>query len=141
MNSVETNEVLNILTVLHSRSLATYLMYAKPWYNGNDDAQETLELIAEQHRNTADRLATLILENGGDVASGEYPMQFTSLHDLGIDYLLKLIIRHQSELVGQIEHCVEQLSTAPMAKEIAEEILGEAKGHLEALEDLATAGA
>jgi len=141
MNAVDTNDVLNLLSVIHSRSLPTYLTYATPWADGREEIKEALDGIAADHLNTVDRLAELIIENGANVAPGEYPMAYTSLHDLDIAYILKLVIDGQKRIVGQIDGCIDKLATAPLAKELAEEALGEAKGHLQILEELASAEA
>ncbi len=79
MNSVSTNDVLNRIVVLHSRSLPVYLTYAPPWQMvGMAEAMTVIKQIAEDNQRTVDRLAAIILENGGTVDHGEFPMSFTS---------------------------------------------------------------
>jgi hypothetical protein len=64
-------------------------------------------------------------------------MSFTSLHDLSADYLLKLTIERQKKVISAIEKLADMLSSAPYAQAAAREALGEAKGHLENLEEAA----
>lgn len=137
MNSADTNEVLNFLCVIHNRSLPSYLRYAVPWNAHQNNGKDSLDLIVADHDRTVDRVSEWIIENRGDVSPGEFPMTFTSLHDLSFDYLLDKMIGEQTKMISQIESCVARLMTAPMAKELAEEALGAAIGHLQTLEELA----
>jgi len=137
MPSSNTIDALNRLYAMFNRSLATYLSYAPPWMNASGkEAAETLGHIVDDHKATVDRLGKTILDLGGDVDPGKFPMTFTGLHDLTIDYLIGLLIDHQKIDIAGIEECVDHLNLAPMAKAIAEETLGAAKGHLDSLEEL-----
>lgn len=132
-----TNEVLNRLLFLHSRSLPIYLTYAAPYWHGGDEvSKETLEAIAANQRYMADRVGEMIVEHNGVTEFGEFPMVFTGYHDLGFGFLLNQLIARQKREIAAIEWCVEQLRLAPLAKALAEEALGAAKGHLESLEEL-----
>ena len=138
MNAETTNEILNEVLRLHSRSLANYLGDASPWFRGgHDKATQTLAQIVDDQRETVERLGEMILANGGVVYSGEFPMTFTSLHDLSFDYLLGKLIEAQRQLVVRLEGCVDRLRLVPLAKATVEEALGMAKGHLQSLEELA----
>ncbi len=133
--TLTTNEILNKLVVLHTRSLPMYLSYAKPWHlREHQQAMETLENIVHLQKDMADRLAQMVMENNISPDYGEFPMAFTSLHDLSVEYLLKLCIERQRKEIAVYTKCVEMLATAPYAQAVAQEALGEAKGHLEALE-------
>jgi hypothetical protein len=66
-------------------------------------------------------------------------MAFTSLHDLSLDYLLKLMIERQQKFIVVSERLADQLDTAPYAQAAAREAVGEAKGHLENLQELQAA--
>jgi hypothetical protein len=100
---------------------------------------ETLQNIVHLQQDMSDRLATLILENGGQIDYGEFPMHFTGLHDLSVEYVLKQCIERENKEITMIEKCVTLLAMAPYAQAVAQEALGEAKGHLEALEATAQA--
>lgn len=134
--SVETNAVLNRLSVIHSRSLAMYLSYAAPWSAESNGAADTLKAIVADQKRIADRVGEMIVESNGDVDPGAFPMRFTSLHDLSFRFLLDKLIEHQKRDIVAIEQCTAQLTTAPLAKAVAQDALGAAKAHLESLKEL-----
>ncbi len=130
MSPPSTTEILNRLLVLHMRSLPMYLSYAPPYEFAR------LDQIVEDHKRTVDRLGTLILDSGGTIDYGEFPMSFTSLHDLSLSYLIKLLIERQQKQIVVCEKLADQLGMAPYAQAAAREVVGEAKGHLENLQEL-----
>ena len=137
MSPPSTTEILNRLLVLHMRSLQMYLGYAPPYELArHEKAKAVLDQIVEDHKRTVDRLGTLILESGGTIDYGEFPMSFTSLHDLSLSYLIKLMIERQQKQIVVCEKLANQLSMAPYAQAAAREVVGEAKGHLENLQEL-----
>jgi hypothetical protein len=138
MSSLDTNAVLNRLLVLHHRSLPAYLGYAIPWlHRDNGAALEALQAIAADHRALVDRLGELILNGNGVVAYGQFPLRYSALHDLSLDYLVQRLIEFERQLIGQISECADQLRMTPAAQAVALEALGEAKAHLQSLEELA----
>jgi hypothetical protein len=137
MSPPSTTDILNRLLVLHERSLPMYLSYAPPAdLAKHEKARAVLSQIVEDQRRTIDRLATLVMDGGGTVDYGEFPMSFTSLHDLSLAYLLKLLVDRQQKLVAVSERLADQLNLAPYAQAAAREAVGEAKGHLENLQEL-----
>jgi hypothetical protein len=137
MSPPSTTEILNRLLVLHVRSLPMYLSYAPPYeLDRHEHAKEVLHQIVEDQKRTIDRLGTLILDSGGTVDYGEFPMSFTSLHDLSLAYLLKLLIERQQKFIAASAKLADMLSMAPYAQAAAREAVGETKGHLENLQEL-----
>jgi hypothetical protein len=137
MSPPSTTEILNRLLVLHVRSLPMYLSYAPPYQLGrHPQAKAVLDQIVDDQKRTIDRLGTLILDSGGTVDYGEFPMSFTSLHDLSLPYLLKLLVERQQKFVTACERLADALSMAPYAQAAAREAVGEAKGHLDNLLEL-----
>jgi hypothetical protein len=138
MNLVDTNAVVNRLLVLHHRSLPMYLGYAAPWMQrGREAAKETLQQIVAAHRQMVDRLGEMILEHGGTIEFGRFPFAYASLHDLSLDYLWSKLVTFQERAVAELQASVEELRLAPLAQALAQEALGEAKGHLESLREVA----
>jgi hypothetical protein len=136
--TIDTIDVLNRLLVIHNRSLPMYLSFAHPRFaRGNTAASDTLAMIVEDQDRTIDRIGEMIVEVGADVAAGEFPMVFTAYNDISFDFLLPKIIEHQQQDIDAIAECAEQLEADPIAKAVAEEALGAAKGHLENLQELA----
>lgn len=137
MSTPSTIDLLNRLLVLHARSLPMYLSYAQPdRLDSRPEAKAVFKQIVADHQRTVDRLSLLILDSNGLTSPGEWPMAFTGLHDLSVDYLLKLLVERQQRFVPACERLAEQLRMAPYAQAVAREIVGEAKGHLENLEEL-----
>jgi hypothetical protein len=142
MNSAHPIDVLNRLYALHNMSLAMYLRFATPWVrdpaalNGQADSLDVLRRIAQDQTALRDRCGELILESDGVVRRGTFPLSFTSLHDLSFDFLLGKLIVDQKRLIGEFERCSAQLEYEPLAKALAEESIGFARGHLDMLEDL-----
>ena len=137
MSETTTNHLLNRLVAMHNCSLPAYLTYAAPaWHRGDEAAKDTLRSVAADQRDTSERLASMVTENDGVVDNGEFPIYYTGYHDLSFDFLLGEIIKEQKEDLVQIEAVVAQLGLVPLAKALAEETLGAAKGHLESLEEL-----
>jgi hypothetical protein len=98
---------------------------------------EALQFIIEDQERTVDRLNELILAGSGSVKYGEFPMAFTGLHDLSLAYLLGQMIERQKVMVQQIATICERLANEPMAQAVAQEILGQAKAHLESMQEAA----
>ena len=137
MSEPSTYDVLNRLLVLHSRSLASYLNYAKPWaLQAHPKTLAVLEQMVQDEQQIVDRLAALIMEVG-PVDPGEYPIIFTGWHDLSVEWLVNKLIERQRKMILIIEKLVGQLSMAPYAQAITKETLGQAKGHLENLQEVA----
>ena len=137
MTPPSTTDILNRLLVLHMRSLPMYLSYAPPdQIYSHDKARSVIGQIVEDHKRTVDRLGTLILDSSGTLDYGEFPMSFTALHDLSLKYLVKLLVERQQKLVIACERLASQLNMAPYAQATAREIVGEAKGHLENVQEL-----
>src|SRR5262245_28552489 len=137
MSPPSTTEILNRLLVLHVRSLPMYLSYAPPYQLGRQpQAKAVLDHIVEDQKRTIDRLGTLILDAGGTLDYGEFPMSFTSLHDLSLAYLLQLLIERQKKFIAACEKLADMLGMAPYAQAAAREAVGEAKGHLDNLREL-----
>lgn len=133
-----TSDLLNRLLVLHERSLPMYLSYAQPeGLLANSKAWAVVTQMVEDQKRTVDRIATLILDGGGLVDRGKFPMDFTGYNDLSVEFLVKKCIERQERTIGAIERIAELLARAPYAQAAAREALGEAKGHLENLHEVA----
>ena len=134
----DSNESLNRLLALHSRSLPSYLASARPFSRPGIDqrASEVLQIIIDDHRRLVDQVAGLIREQDGSVSLGEFPMEFTDLHDLSLDYLVGVLIQKQQATISQIEQIAQELAGNSRGKALAQEALGAAKGHLVSLREL-----
>ena len=137
LKSIQTCASLNRLSVAHNRSLPVYLQYAPPWINRNaEDVKLVLEQIVSDQEATVDRVSTMIQDAGEDVDPGEFPIEFTSLHDLSLDYLLSRMVEGQREIVSVCEQAVSELAADALAQAVAQEAVGTAKAHLDSLLEL-----
>jgi hypothetical protein len=137
MASPNTIDALNQLLRLHSRSLPSYLLSAQPFRTQTESrTADVLRQIAEDHQLMATKIGTEVLREGGTPDVGEYPMDFTFMHDLSIDYLIREVTRRLEVDIETIGQFVRQLQHAPAARAIAEEALGAAEGQLENILDL-----
>jgi hypothetical protein len=133
--------LLNRLMAIQSRSLPQYLRYSRPHVPpGRGEVLETLEAVAADQDVMTDRISRMVIDADALPQTGEFPMEFTDLHDLHIDYLVNAAVRYQEEDLAEIQKHVDRLQAAPAAKSLAEECLGLAKGHLDTLRDLAAGG-
>jgi hypothetical protein len=128
---------LNRLLAIHCKSFPQYLRWSRPHVPpGRGEELEAIEAIAMDQDVMADRISRMIVDSDALPRSGEFPMEFTDLHDLDIDYLLRLAVKYQEQDVAAIQQLAERLQTAPAAKALAEEALGMSKGHLDTLREV-----
>lgn len=133
-------QVLNDLLIILDRSLAMYVSQATPWVGPADErARQTLENLVTDQKFYVDRIGDILVKHRYVYDLGEFPMTYTDLHDLALDYLLKEITRYHRRDIQAIERCVQKLAGAGEAETLAQEVLGNAKGHLEVLESLGPA--
>jgi hypothetical protein len=128
---------LNRLLAIHCRSFVQYLRWSRPHVPpGHDEELETLAAIAADQDAMAERISRAVVDAGALPRTGEFPMEFTDLHDLDIEFLVAAAVRYQEFDVTALQQIVENLPSAPAARAIAEEALGMAKGHLDSLREL-----
>jgi hypothetical protein len=133
---------LNRLLAIHCKSFAQYLRWARPHVPaGRGEELEAVEAIALDQDVMAERISRMIVDGDALPRTGEFPMEFTDLHDLNIDYLIRAAVRYQEQDVAAIEQLVDRLHMAPSARAIAEEALGMGKGHLDTLRELTRSSA
>lgn len=133
MPSFDRNAVLNRVLRIHASSLPMYLASAKPYTPpGHGAAAQALAAIIADHRRTIGLITEELLASGGEIEGAEFPMEFTDLHDLALDYLLRPLIEHQRQDLASMEAC----ATASGGDPLVQEALGAAKAHLETLEEV-----
>lgn len=136
MASPQTIDVLNRLLVIEYRSFPMYLADASPWVGPGDEAAQTaLNNIVTDQRAMSQRIADMILDLGGQIDMGCFPMDFTDMQLLSLEFLLHKLAELQRRDVAAIEQCVAALRE-PAPRALAEECLGAERAHLEALEAL-----
>ena len=140
--TVETVRILNQLLAIHGGSLPNYLASAPPHRQfGDEKAWEALQNIIEDQRVMIDRLADYVEELGGTPNHGEFPMDFTGMHDLSMAHILQNVLERQRCEIEWIEHLSSKIESDEVAKALAQEALGAAKAHVQSLEECMAAGA
>ncbi|MGY8767659.1 MAG: hypothetical protein ACKVH8_04375 [Pirellulales bacterium] len=130
---------LSRLAALHYHSLPMYLRYTRPWTRpGTEGKLDVLRHMITDHQFAVEKIAHVLEETDATIGLGEFPMEYTDLHDLSIAYLFGVLIESQNKLIAEIQSGISQLENDTIAKEVAQECLGMAKGHVENLEEAAS---
>jgi hypothetical protein len=131
------NLALNEILVILHRSLPVYLSHAAPWVaHGNEEAHRVLARLVAEKEDHVHRLTELLDSRRHTIDRGEFPMDFTSLHDVSLDFLIKQLIGEQRQSVARIESCERRLAGDREGRSLAAEVLGAAQRHLRWLETL-----
>lgn len=128
---------LNRLLAILCRSFPQYLQWSRPYVPPNRrDVVDALEAMVDDQDAIADRIISMLADADFLPRTGEFPMEFTDMHDLSIDFLISAALDYQEQDVAAMSDLVDQLRTTPAAKAVAEEALGMARGHLDTLVEL-----
>ena len=140
MFDVDTSATVSLLNRLFGtiyRSLPVYLAEAHPWSTPTGQkAEELLARMAADHRMLAVRIAEAIRWQGGLVEFGEFPLEFTSLNDITVDFLLRKVYERILHQIRFLQRCVEDLSDSPSFQPLAEAALRLTLEHRAAIEEM-----
>jgi hypothetical protein len=133
----KTVAALERLLVTLYRSLPMYLTDAVPWTRQEDQrAIEVLRYIVADQKGACARIAHYLQSHHVPLNTGHYPMSFTDTNDLSLGFLVSLLSDSQKADIATIERLIPDLHSDPQALALAEESLGGARAHLEALQEL-----
>ena len=134
--AASTIQTLNRLLALHASTLPAYLVSAPPHRgHGDERVWDAVRRICDDQALMTDKIADLVEELGGTPNMGEFPMEFTGMHDLSMDYMAREVLKRQKRETGLIEELSARLDPGSRAKALAQEALGAAKAHVESLDD------
>ncbi len=134
MKNHEAISTLNQLLGVLCRSLPAYLADARPWSRlGSWKAQTAIDRLVADLRMYVRRVAEQIDSLGGCPDSGRFPTEFTAKNDLAVQFLVGEIIDYLDRDAATIERIATRLENIPAAHALAEEILGNVKGHVDVL--------
>ena len=140
MSQPLTHVLLNRLLAIVGRSFPQYLQYSRPHTPpGRSNLVEALDGIVADQNVMARRICKMLTDAQTPARFGEFPMVYTDLHDLDLDYLIGVAVNYQEQDIATITDIAEQLQLAPAAQSLAEEVLGMAKGQLDTLRELVPA--
>lgn len=136
LDTLEVVQVLNELLWLLCRSLPAYLADARPWTDSDDRQLRTAleRLVADQQR-YARRVDETIVSYGGRPDPGRFAMNLTAKNDLSLEFLRQEVINQQQQDIFRFERCAAEFENIPPLHALAEEILGNARGHLDILNE------
>jgi bacterioferritin (cytochrome b1) len=137
MNPPNAIEILNRVLAIVEKSFPQYSRWARPYIPaGRQRAMQTLQDIAVAEDSLARQVTDQIIAMGGLPDSGDFPMEYTDTHDLGIDYMVQEAIGYMRQDIVELELCVQKLAPEPAAHAVVEEILNIERRHLKSLEEL-----
>ena len=135
-NSIDILDVLQEVLRILCRGLPQYLVEAKPWLQSEDAAflAALKNAIADQ-RHYARRVADAVTERGGRPDPGPFPLGYTAVNDLSLDFMKNRIIEQLREDHEILKHRAKQLADHHELHALVDEIVGNYRGHLELLEE------
>ncbi len=125
--------IIRLLQIL-SCSLAQYVAQARPWASPEQEkALRAVNDLAADQRHYAKRTAELLAVRGARPDRGTFPLEWMSLNDAGLSFAMPRVLEHHRRDIAAIERIVELLNTDREARDLALEVLGNAKAHAELL--------
>lgn len=113
-----------------------YLVSAPPHRQlGDERSWETLQHIIDDQKLMIDKIADHVESLDGTPNQGEFPMEFTSMHDLSMEFIMQQTLTRQKNEVALIERISASLEPGTQAQALSQESLGAAKAHVQSLEE------
>lgn len=139
MPQVDAIAALHELLALTKRSFPQYMRHAQPYRRGNvADVLTTFNDIVNDQDLLVERIVGQLERRGHAPPSAEFPMEFTGLHDLALDYLLDRAIDYQQRDIAALEQLSDSLACHQTIRSLVDEAKGMARGHLQSLEECRT---
>ena len=136
MNRPLATTQLNQTLTLLQRSFVQYLRYARPYVPpGQSDRQELIDDVIADQDLLVQRIREKLQTQGVAPSQSQFPMEFTSLHDLAIDYLLQQAVNYQQRDLQTLREISESLDLASASRKLVDEAAGMAQAHLESLQE------
>jgi hypothetical protein len=137
-NILPVADVLNQLMHLLCRGLPNYVVEINPWTRlGCQSLRDALTNLVDDRRLFAERTVQVIMDRGGNPDPGQFPLEYTGLNDVSIEYLAQELINSLHLDIEILQELSTQLATIPELYAFTEEILGNTIGHAEILEKVA----
>jgi hypothetical protein len=134
-NSSTVTDTLNQLLRLLLRGLSAYAVEVNPWTQpGRRPPGKALANLAADRRLFANRINRAILDRGAYPDPGSFPLEYTGLNDVSIEYLANEIIDSLHVDIEILQEISSQLAAFPELHALTEEIIGNTIGHAEILE-------
>jgi hypothetical protein len=121
-----------------SRSLLQYLAESFPWTTPDKEAVvSAIQRMAAESRDVTVKITRLLRRSQVDLPYlGAFPMEFTTINFIGLDYALSRVVKDEGGMVEFLESQVKTLEEGE-AKDLVEELLAVKRRHLKELEAFA----
>jgi hypothetical protein len=135
-NAFAATDVLNQLLHMLCRGLPAYAAELNPWMiPEHESLRQALADLDADRRLLANRTAQAIFKRGGHLAPGPFPLEYTGLNDVSLEYLAREVIGSLQVDIEVLREFSTRLSDDPRLHALVEEILGNTVGHAEILEE------
>ena len=138
MHNPRNDQILNQALIRVFRSLLQYTAECWPWASANAQAEQAA--IAEMGRrqlSTVGNLVELLVQRGWAIDFGNYSTGYTDHHYVGLDFLLREIIKDEEELLAELQTWQNQLVHDDEGAKLLGHIADAERSHLVKLRDLA----
>lgn len=135
-----TQEVLQDILRRESRSVLTYVAEAYPWTTANEEKalRDLQQLIAAEREAVACLGRFFIRKRIPLPFVPAYPIHFTTINFLALDFLLPRLIEQERRSIADLERDLAAVKD-PMAQAEVEKLLALKRRHLPQLKELAAA--
>lgn len=122
-----TNEILDQLLGRIYRSLLQYVGESWPWTSAQHGSEEqrTFFALVERQNQGIQLLVDLLLDRHFVLEFPQYPAAFTDLHYLALDFLVREVVKDETELIVEIERTLPRLENDPEARTAVATVLEE----------------
>ena len=136
-NTLPVTDLLNQLLNLLLRGLPAYVAEVNPWAQPKcQPLCQALANLAADRRLFANRTDQAILDRGAYPDPGPFPLEYTGLNDVSMEYLTNELIDSLHVDIEILREISAQLAAIPELHALTEEILGNTIGHAEILEEV-----
>lgn len=138
MEAAQKIAILNRLLQTLVRSLPQYLrlMWHEPPADPDGIVAAITNLAVDQTF-YSQRVARAISNLGAAPEGAPFSTRFGAMNDLSLPFLLSCVLEYHAHDTEVIRDCRDALTETPRLEALAEEVLGNAFGHLETLRQLA----
>jgi len=136
------NDILNKIVARVYRCLVQYAMECWPWTTATETPgieppeQKAVDEIAARQRAFIARLVDVLTARGEVVDFGNFP-DYSEMHYVSLDYLLRKFVVDEQKLVSELEAAVPALKGDATAAGLVSELLAAEKENLVRLRDMA----
>jgi len=137
MIDAHSKAVLQDLVRRETRSLLQYVSESFPWIiAGEEPALAGLQEIAREEREAVAAVARFLARNRISAAPlGPYPMNFTNINYMSLDYLVPLLIENQRHRIKEMEAALADVSDAENRGQVESHVVMKRR-HLRKLEEM-----